>query len=270
MPRPIITLTTDFGYCGPLTGIMKGIILGINPDARIVDITHGVEKYSIREAAITIGMSYSQFPSRTIHVVVTDPGVGSSRRPILVSTEDYHFIGPDNGVFSVIYNEAQRLEVIHLTAEHYFLPERSMTFHGRDIFAPVAAWLSKGTAIANLGEPVSDYVKIHIPAPSMPTKNTIEGEIIYIDHFGNAISNIRYSDLALLIDQVNKKGLKVVMKGKQIEIKEYYSQAEDRGLYAILNSMNYLELFVYRGDASKEHNINIGDSIGVIATPIRD
>lgn len=265
MPR-IITLTTDFGYRGPFTGIMKGVILGINPDVRIVDITQGIEKYNIREAALTIGMCYSQFPPRTIHVVVTDPGVGSERRPILVATEDYYFVGPDNGVFTMIYNAVEKFEVIHLTAEHYFLPERSMTFHGRDIFAPVAAWLSKGTAITNLGEPVSDYMKIHIPAPSMPSKNAIEGEIIYIDHFGNAISNIRYSDLAHLINHGNdKNAIKIVMKGKQIEIKDYYAQAEDRGLYAILNSMNYLELFVYRGDASKEHNIKIGDSISVIA-----
>ncbi|MFN3395936.1 MAG: S-adenosyl-l-methionine hydroxide adenosyltransferase family protein [Thermodesulfovibrionales bacterium] len=270
MPRPIITLTTDYGYRGPLTGIMKGIILGINPDARIVDITHEIERYNIREAALTIAMSYNDFPSRTIHVVVVDPGVGGSRRPILVATDDHYFIGPDNGVFSMIYNDVERFQVIHLSAEHYFLPERSMTFHGRDIFAPVAAWLSKGTSITNLGEPVSDYVQIHIPKPSMPTKNAIEGEIIYIDHFGNAISNIRYSDLAPLIEGNDKKALKIVMKGKQIEIKDYYAQAEDRGLYAILNSMNYLELFVYRGDASKEHNIKVGDGIGVIVTPIRN
>lgn len=265
MPRPVITLTTDFGYRDPLSGIMKGVILGINPDVEIVDITHGIERYNIREAALTIGMSYRHFPSRTIHVVVTDPGVGSMRRPILIATEDYYFVGPDNGVFSIIYDEVERFEVIHLTAEHYFLPDRSMTFHGRDIFAPVAAWLSKGIAIANFGEPVTDYSKINIPRPSMPAKNVIEGEIIYIDHFGNAISNIRYSDLAPFLEGNDRKALKIVMKGRQIEMKDYYAQAEDRGLYALLNSMNYLELFVYRGDASKEHNIRVGDSIGVIA-----
>lgn len=265
MRRSIITLTTDFGYRDPLSGIMKGIILGINPEVTIVDISHGVEKYNIKEAALTIGMSYRNFPAGTVHVVVTDPGVGSSRRPILVATEDYYFIGPDNGVFSVVYDEAERREVIHLTAEHYFLPDRSMTFHGRDIFAPVAAWLSKGVTITNLGDPVSDYSTIHIPKPAMPTKNTIEGEIIYIDHFGNAISNIKYSDLISLMGEGgDKKGLKVLMKGRQIEIKDYYAQAEDRDIYAILNSMNYLELFVYRGDASKEFNIKVGDSIGVI------
>lgn len=266
MRRPIITLTTDFGYRDPFIGIMKGIILGINPDVNIVDISHGVEKYNIREAAITIGMSYRYFPLRTIHVVVTDPGVGSMRRPILVATEDYYFIGPDNGVFSMVYNEAEKVEVIHLTAEHYFLSDRSMTFHGRDIFAPVSAWLSKGVMIANFGETISDYRTIHISKPSMPTKNAIEGEIIYIDRFGNAISNIRHSDLAPLMDQgSDNKGLRIIMKGGQIEIKDYYAQAEDRKLYALLNSMKYLELFVYRGDASKEHDIKIGDRIGVIS-----
>ncbi len=270
MWRAIITLTTDFGYRDPLVGMMKGIILGINPDVNIVDISHGIEKYNIKEAAITIGMSFRLFPSRTIHVVVTDPGVGSMRRPILVATEDYYFIGPDNGVFSMVYNEAERIEVIHLTAEHYFLPDRSMTFHGRDIFAPVAAWLSKGVMITNFGEPVSDYTTIHIPKPSMPVKNAIEGEIIYIDHFGNAISNIRYSDLAPFMDQdSDNKGLRIVMKGKQIGIKDYYAQAEDKELYALLNSMNYLELFVYRGDASKEHDIKVGDRIGVISVKDR-
>jgi S-adenosylmethionine hydrolase len=261
--RPIITLTTDFGYRDPLSGIMKGVILGINPDAKIVDISHGIERYNIREAALTIGMSYNQFPSRTIHVVVTDPGVGSTRRPILVLTDDYYFIGPDNGVFSIIFNENERHEVIHITAEHYFLKERSKTFHGRDIFAPVAAWLSKGIDVRNFGETISDYAKIHIPEPSRPVKNAIEGEIIYIDHFGNAISNIRYSDMAELMD---KKGLRIVTKGRQVDMKEYYCQAEDRGLYAIINSMNYLELFVYRGDASKEYDLKVGDSIGVIAS----
>lgn len=265
MRRSIITLTTDFGYRDPLSGIMKGIILGINPEVTIVDISHGVEKYNIKEAALTIGMSYRNFPAGTVHVVVTDPGVGSSRRHILVATEGYYFIGPDNGVFTMVYDEAERLEVIHLTAEHYFLPDRSMTFHGRDIFAPVAAWLSKGVTLTNLGDPVSDYSTIHMPKPTMPTKNTIDGEIIYIDHFGNAISNIKYSDLISLMGEGgDKKGLKVLMKGRQIEIKDYYAQAEDRDICAILNSMNYLELFVYRGDASKEFNIKVGDSLGVI------
>lgn len=261
---PIITLSTDFGYKDPLSGIMKGVILSINPQANIVDITHGINKYNVREAALTVGMSYRQFPPRTIHVAVTDPGVGSSRRPILVATDNYYFVGPDNGIFSVVYNENERLEVLHITAEHYFLSDRSATFHARDIFSPVAAWLSKGVASSNFGEPVSDYVKFPFPVPSTPTKTTLEGEIIHVDHFGNAISNIKSGHLEMLRNANPKGELRIVAKGKQIELKEYYSQAEDRELYALINSMDYLELFVYRGTASKTFELKVGDSVGVM------
>lgn len=264
MQEPIITLTTDFGYKDPLSGIMKGIILGINPAAKIIDITHGVTRYDVREAALTIGMSYKQFPPRSIHVVVTDPGVGSERRPILVITDNYYFVGPDNGVFSLIYNDNEQCRVLHLTAEHYFMPGRSATFHGRDIFAPVAAWLSKGILSSNFGDDITDYVKLHFPLPTMPTRTTIEGEVIHIDHFGNAITNIRVGDLNRLSDVKPEAAMRVIMKGRQIPFMQYYSQAGDRGLYALINSMDYLELFVYRGDAASEFGIKVGDTLGVI------
>ena len=262
--NPIITLTTDFGYRDPLAGIMKGVILSINPDVNVVDITHGITKYHVREAALTIGMSYHEFPSGAIHVVVTDPGVGSERRPIMVVTENYYFIGPDNGVFSIVYSESERCEVLHLTADHYFMRDKSMTFHGRDIFAPVASWLSKGVTSSKFGDPVSDFVKISFPVPSMPTKTTLEGEVIHIDHFGNAITNIKVQDLKLLRSASDKGVVRIVAKGKEIPFREYYSQAEDKGLYALINSMNYLELFIYRGDAASEFNIRVGDTLGVM------
>lgn len=261
---PIITLTTDFGYKDPFAGIMKGIILEANPGVNIIDITHGISKYNIREAALTIGMSYSQFPKRTIHIVVTDPGVGSERRPILVRTENHYFIGPDNGVFSMIYAQNERLDIIHLTAKHYFLPDSSATFHGRDIFAPIAGWLSKGTDPVNFGDTITDYVKFAIPVVSMPTKKALEGVVLYADHFGNAITNITAKDLNA-IREANPAGtLKIILKGRQLVLKEYYSQAEDRDLYALINSLNYLELFVCRGDASKDFDIKVGDAVGVI------
>ncbi len=260
---PIITLATDFGYRDPLTGIVKGVILGINPEANIVDITHGISKYNVREAALTIGMSYRQFPPRTIHVAVTDPGVGSSRRPILVVTENYYFVGPDNGIFSVIYSESERFQVIHVTADHYFLRKKSATFHARDIFGPVAAWLSKGVVASNFGEPVNDYARFAFPVPNMPTKTTVEGEVIHIDHFGNAITNIKSENLRLLLGE--KPGnLRIVAKGRQIEMKKYYSEAEDRDLYALINSMDLLELFVYRGNAAKQYELKVGDTLGVM------
>jgi len=264
MQKAIITLTTDFGYKDPLSGIMKGVILSINPDAGVVDITHGIGKYNVREAALTIGMSYRHFPHRTIHVVVTDPGVGSMRRPILVTTENYHFIGPDNGVFSVVYNESERCEVLHITADHYFNRTRSATFHGRDIFAPVAAWLSKGINILNFGDPIKDFVRIPFSAPSMPTKTTIEGEVIHIDHFGNALTNIGVDDLNVLLGAKPGGMVRIVVKGIQVPLKEYYSQADDKGLYALVNSLDHLELFVYRGNAAKQFELKVGDILGIM------
>jgi S-adenosylmethionine hydrolase len=264
---PIITLTTDFGYTDPFVGIMKGVILSINPLSMIVDINHGVSKYNIREAALNIGMSYRQFPPNTIHVVVTDPGVGSERRPILVITETHFFIGPDNGVFSVVFDEAERCHVFHITAEHYFMPDRSSTFHGRDIFAPVAAWLSKGIEPQNFGDEITDYVKFIVPTVSMPAKTAIEGEVIYLDHFGNAITNIRAKDLNTLREAAPDRDLHVITKGREVMLKEYYSHAEDKGLYAVMNSMGYLELFVYKGDASTDFNIKEGDKVTVMLRP---
>lgn len=264
MDNPIITLTTDFGYKDPLSGIMKGVILGINPAANIVDLTHGVSSYDVREAALTIGSSYMQFPSRTIHVVVTDPGVGSERRPIMVVTEGYYFIGPDNGVFSVIY-ESENCEVLHITADHYFMRKVSSTFHGRDIFAPVAAWLSKGISSSKFGELIRDYVRLKIPVPSVPSRTTMEGEVILIDHFGNAITNIRASDLDRM-RELASGDLRIVIKGVEVPLKDYYSQAEGGGLCGIIGSMDYLELFVNRGSASRDFSIKVGDTIGVILT----
>jgi S-adenosylmethionine hydrolase len=243
---------------------MKGVILSINPLAKIIDLTHTIGKYNVREAALVIGMSYREFPQRTIHIVITDPGVGSPRRPLLVATDEHYFVGPDNGLFSMIYGESEKYQVYHVTAEHYFRRERSATFHGRDIFAPVAAWLSKGIESSNFGETITDYVKFSIPSLSMPTKTVLEGEVIYIDSFGNAMTNVKKENLETLRSVRPDGYLRCVMKGKDVAFKEYYSQAEDKGLYALVNSMNYVELYVYRGDAAKEHDIRVGDTIGIM------
>lgn len=261
---PIITLTTDFGYRDPFVGIMKGVILSINPLANVVDITHGINSYNIRDAALTIGMSYRQFPPRTIHIVVTDPGVGSVRRPVMVVTEDHYFIGPDNGVFSIVYDESERHEVIHLNAVHYFGHNKSATFHGKDIFSPVAAWLSKGIISRNMGDVITDHVRLQFPVPSMPAKTMLEGEILYIDHFGNAMTNIKASNIEMLRNAKPDSDLRVVLKGKEVPFKQHYSQADDDGLYALINSMDYLELYVYRGDSSKKFDLKVGDSVGAV------
>jgi S-adenosylmethionine hydrolase len=264
---PIITFTTDFGYRDPFVGIMKGVILKINPFANIIDITHDISPQNIMEAALAIEMSFRSFPQKTIHVVIVDPGVGSMRRPILVVTDHHYFIGPDNGVFSQIYNLKQEtLTVMHITAEHYFMSQRSTTFHGRDIFAPAAAWLSRGIDISHFGDPITDYVTLSLPVPLMPAENTIEGTVIYIDRFGNAITNINTQKIDGLYSNNPQGRLKVVVKGREAPLKNYYSQVQDNGLYSVINSFGYLELFVYRGNASSDFGIAIGNKVGVILT----
>ncbi|MGQ9570325.1 MAG: SAM hydrolase/SAM-dependent halogenase family protein [Thermodesulfovibrionales bacterium] len=260
--NPVITLTTDFGYKDPFVGIMKGVILNINPSVEIVDITHGISPQNILEAAIVIEMSFKSFPHKTIHVVVVDPGVGSSRRPILVVTDHYYFIGPDNGVFSLIYKLKNKMvSVIHITSEHYFMLNISSTFHGRDIFAPVAAWLSRGVESSKFGTPIEDYKSIYIPDPIISDENIIEGEIIYIDCFGNVTTNIR----ADIINEIFRKKIvrrpKVIFRGIEAPFKNNYAEAEDEGLYSLINSFGYLELFVKGGSASSDFSIRVGEKV---------
>jgi S-adenosylmethionine hydrolase len=262
--RPFITLTTDFGTKDPFVGIMKGVIFSINPSVTIVDITHNISPQNVMEAAFTLEMSYGSFPHKTIHVAVVDPGVGSARRPLLVATDYHYFIGPDNGIFSHIYHLAESLTVIHITAEHYFLPQRSSTFHGRDVFAPVAAWMSKGIDIERFGEPVKDYVIMQEPSLASASDKAVEGEVIYIDRFGNLMTNIPEQKINVTGSSEARDGLKVVVKDREAPLKKFYSEAGDKELCSLINSFGYLELFVNRGNASSDFVINVGEKVNVI------
>ncbi|MBI5638822.1 MAG: SAM-dependent chlorinase/fluorinase [Nitrospirae bacterium] len=262
--RPLITLTTDFGYEDAFVGVMKGVILKINPRAAIVDLTHGIRPYSIVDAAYAIGTSYSYFPEKTIHVVVADPGVGSSRRALIAEAANQFFVGPDNGVLSYIFrNNPGEVRVFDVTAERYFLSAKSPTFQARDLFCPVAAWLSRGISPAEFGAPIKDYFTPELPAAEITSAGSLKGEIIHIDRFGNAISSIRGSDMAWLREKRPEEGLRVLLKGREIPVKVFYAQCNDSSLSALLNSSGYLEFFIYRGDASAEHHISIGDPVEV-------
>ncbi|UCD34486.1 MAG: SAM-dependent chlorinase/fluorinase [Nitrospiraceae bacterium] len=261
---PIITLTSDFGLKDSFAGLMKGVILGINPDAKIVDITHNIHRHNIFEAAQVLSMSYRYFPPTTIHIAVVDPGVGSNRRPLLVVTEDHYFIGPDNGIFTAIF-ESQKsnfFKVYHLTASHYFLPMRGLTFHGRDIFAPAAAWLSKGVDSHKMGDPVTDYVTVELPMPLISPGN-VTGQIVSIDAFGNAISNIRLENLEPLGGIDAKDRFAVTYQNERLPFVSYYAENSTGGLSAIINSFGQLELYVYQRSAAEERKISIGDPVSV-------
>jgi S-adenosylmethionine hydrolase len=262
LDRPIITLTTDFGLKDPFVGIMKGVILGINPKAEIIDISHNITPQNIFEAAQILSMGYKYFPPTTIHVVVVDPQVGGARRPILVATQGHYFIGPDNGVFTLIYEE-EHVEATHITSSHYYFPPKGPTFHGRDIFAPAAAWLSKGIEISKFGQPINDYVTLPMAKSRLTDKATVEGEVIYIDIFGNAITNITKDDLDKLNPEFSKEKFKVTYKENQLSLSNYYAETEGSNLSGVLNSFGFVELFIYKGNASERFNIKIGDGVSV-------
>src|SRR5690348_14786300 len=179
--RPIVTLTTDFGSNDHFVGTLKGVILDIVPEAAIVDICHSVQAFDILDGALALAQAYAYFPSRTVHLVIVDPGVGSARRPIIASSEQYNFVAPDNGVLSLMYARESRMSVRHITSEHYFLQPVSQTFHGRDIFAPVAAYLAKGVDQGKFGDEVTDYVRFNAPKPKAVDDKTLRGVVLRVD-----------------------------------------------------------------------------------------
>lgn len=261
-PEPVITVTTDFGYEDAFAGAMKGVILSVNPASRIVDLTHGIKPYDIKEAAFIIGTNYKYFPERTVHVVVVDPGVGSERRPVIVSASGHYFVGPDNGVFSYVYHFARReLTVIHVTAERFFLSSSSPTFQGRDVFAPVAAHLAAGVDIAEFGDRIDDFVTFELQLPERVSEKKMLGRVTHIDRFGNAITNVSRADL----EKLQLEGVfEVRMRGEKVPLKAYYAVGEGHTLSALLNSSGYLELFVHRGSAAEKFAIDAGEIIEII------
>jgi len=262
-PR-IITLTTDFGTKDPFVGIMKGVILGICSGVEIIDITHQIECYQLLEAALVVKATYRYFPSGTIHLIVVDPGVGSERRPLLVETEHHLFVAPDNGVLSLIYREEGWKRVREITARSYFLQEVSDTFHGRDIFAPVAAWLARGENPASFGPPINDYIHLSLPLP-VRIDHGLRGEVIYVDRFGNLMSNIEQGLLSSGWSPHSRKYCRVVVGGTVIEgINDYYGQVPPGEVGAIFNSWGYLEIFVNQGSAQQRLSLGTGAKVELL------
>jgi S-adenosyl-L-methionine hydrolase (adenosine-forming) len=249
--RPIITLTTDFGIHDHYVGTIKGVILNIVPDVQIVDICHSVQAFDVLDGALTIAQSYSYFPSGTVHLVVVDPGVGTARRPILVTSDRHHFVAPDNGVLSMVYAREERLHIRHITAEHYCLQPVSNTFHARDVFAPVAAWLAKGVDPEKFGDEISDFVRFNAPKPKAVDGNTLRGVVLKVDRFGNLITNITPQDAPALFAAAPAQFKIRVGKHEITEIHSNYSVGAPGEVFGILGSMGYLEIAADRGSAAK-------------------
>jgi len=249
--RPIVTLTTDFGLNDHFVGTLKGVILNIIPEANVVDICHSVQAFDILDGALALAQSYSYFPAGTVHLVVVDPGVGSARRPIMATSEAHHFVAPDNGVLSLMYAREQRLTVRHITSEHYFLQPISNTFHGRDIFAPVAGYLAKGVDDEKFGEEITDFVRFNAPRPKPGDGNTLRGVVLRVDRFGNLITNFTPQDVPTLL-QTNVPPFKITVGKREVTaMQTNYSDGAPSELFAIVGSMGYLEIAANRGSAAQ-------------------
>ena len=243
----IITLTTDFGCEDVYVAVMKGVILGIHPGATLVDITHGIRPGDIRQGARMLEEATRFFPPGTIHLAVVDPGVGGARRPLLVCTGSSFLVGPDNGIFWPLIEAVREATVLHLTSHAYFLPEISRTFHGRDIFAPVAGHLACGVDPLDLGTLVQDPARLELPTVKR-SEDAIEGEVIRVDRFGNLITNIHQQDIRSLGCLPEAK---VTIGDHPIKgIRETYSSVPRGGILALLGSSGFLEIAVNQGRAS--------------------
>jgi S-adenosylmethionine hydrolase len=248
----LITLLTDFGTADYFAGALKGALLTVNPQAQIVDITHEIPAHDIEAGAFTLLAAYSSFPPQTIHVAVVDPGVGSARRPVLVQAHGHFFVAPDNGLLSYACDGDTSARVYHLTNEKYFRSPVSRTFHGRDIFAPVAGALSRNVPPAELGELIDDMTRLATLAPARAGDGAWSGRIIHIDRFGNLITNISRRELA---EDALSAGARLEIGGREISsFRQFYAAAAGAAegeLFAIWGSAGFLEIAANRASAAQ-------------------
>jgi S-adenosylmethionine hydrolase len=255
----MITLLTDFGLSDYFVPAVKGVILTINPEVRIIDITHDVAAHDIQAAAFTLGACYHNFPSGTVHVVVVDPGVGSSRRAVVAEAGGYFFVGPDNGVFSFVYARGPKPRVFHITNDRYFRHPVSATFHGRDVFAPVAAHIARGTRPEEIGVEIEDFVRFEIPRPRASVE-MIEGSVIHIDRFGNLVTNFTEAELK---PHKIPPATKIQVGGREVRrFNAYFAEAGDHeGLFAYPGSAGFWEIALWRRSAAEFINAHRGDEV---------
>jgi len=257
----MITLLTDFGTADYFVGAMKGAILSVDEDARIVDITHEIPAYDIAAGAFTLLVSYANFPRKTIHVAVVDPGVGTRRRPILIASENYYFIGPDNGLLSYVCEREANCRVFHLNKESYFRHPVSPTFHGRDLFGPIAGTLSKGIQPDLLGSEITDFIRL-APLSARPSgSDKVDARIIHIDNFGNCITNLTRDDLT---DEMIASGVTLRVAYHEIRsFRQFFGEtnptAED--VFCVWGSTGYLEIVAFRASAASTLDAERGQRV---------
>jgi len=261
MSKPIVTLTTDFGLRDPYVAEMKAVILSISPNATLVDITHEIEKFNVRMGAYVLASASPYFPKGTIHVAVVDPSVGTKRRPLLIQTEQSFLIGRDDGVLSVAARNQGIEHIYEITNYKFIMPKISNTFHGRDIFAPVAAYLANETKPTEFGPEIQKIVTPRF-GEIVRKKNMLVGEVLHIDSFGNIITNLGTQELKSMKTEavVNIKLRKVRLKLKFLKA---YGEAKPQEPLAIVGSHNFLEITINQGNAAEHFKARIGDKVAI-------
>ena len=256
----VITLLTDFGHRDAFVGTMKGVIAGICPEARIVDLSHEITPQRIEEGAFVLRTAYAYFPAGTVHVAVVDPGVGGARRALIVETPGHRFVGPDNGIFAHVYATESDHRVVSVTESRFMLPEISNTFHGRDVFAPVAAHLALGTPVTDFGPEIADYDAGTVTEP-VAHEGGITGRVLHIDRYGNIITDIGEP---LFLKTTRDKPFRIRLAALALDrVSASYDEAAAGAPLAILDSAGLLEIAVNGGSAAEVLGVTTGDRVEV-------
>ena len=262
MAQTLVTFTSDFGTREQYVGAVKGVVLSINPDMRLVDLSHEVPSHDVLAGAFTVVGSCPLFPSGTVHLVVVDPGVGSERRGIIASTERHLYVAPDNGVLSLLMEREHVSRVVSIEAEHYYRQPVSATFHARDIFGPVAAYLSKGVDILKFGPEISDYKKLVLPARKQLDDGSMEGFILHIDKFGNATTSFTPADLPTQ-ETGGCRGFRIGDKLVERRV-EYYSDGAEQEAFYLTGSSGYVEIAAFKQSAARLLGLRRGMKVTLV------
>lgn len=260
----VITLLTDFGLRDHFVAAMKGVMLEINPDLAIVDVSHLIPAHDILSGAFTLAQACSCFPAGAIHLAVVDPGVGTARKALAVSAGEHYYVAPDNGILTYIFEREPVFKAFEITADHYFRKPLSSTFHGRDIFAPVAAWISRGIPLQKFGPQLAQPVRLKIPAVSKVGNVLVQGAILAIDNFGNLVTNLKPEHVPLY-GSADVRACKAMVGQREITtFKRTFGEGTPGELFIVPGSCGYLEIVMRDGSAAAELRAAPGTPVGVI------
>ena len=252
-----VTFSSDFGHRDAYVASVKGIILGISPKVKIIDISHEISQHDVCQAAFLLASCYHCFPSHSIHLVVVDPGVGSNRSAIIASSSDHVFVAPDNGVLSLVLKKEKIKEVIDIKNNLYFRQPVAPTFHGRDILGPVAAHLANGVPAQEFGPVLKEFVKLDVDSPNQKRPNTVLAKVMHVDRFGNIITNVQGEDLIRWFGKDHPRRIEI--QGQIIDHHySYYAQAPPKKLFSILGSSGFLEISVFSNSAARILGTRVG------------